>query len=65
MDLRQAERDRNRTKYMEARGLRVLRFWNTDVLMNSEGVLAAILRAASQERTADLTLTLSLDKERE
>ncbi len=64
MDSRQADRDRNRTKCIEARGFRVLRFWNTDVLTNTEGVLAAILRAISQERTTDLTLTLSLDKER-
>ncbi len=65
MDSRQADRDRNRTECMEARGFRVLRFWNTDVLMNTEGVLAAIFRAASQGRTEDLTPILSLDKERE
>jgi very-short-patch-repair endonuclease len=64
MKSRLAARDRKRTKCVEARGFRALRFWNTDVLTNTEGVLAAILEAASQERAADLTPTLSSDKER-
>jgi very-short-patch-repair endonuclease len=43
---REAE-DRGRTAWLEARGFRVLRFWNTEVFENLEGVLAAILDAAS------------------
>ena len=31
-----------RTRWLEARGFRVLRFWNPDVLENIEGVLSAI-----------------------
>ena len=31
-----------RTQWLEARGFRVIRFWNPDVLQNIEGVLSAI-----------------------
>jgi very-short-patch-repair endonuclease len=34
-----------RTSWLEARGYRVVRFWNNDVLANTEGVLLAILDA--------------------
>ena len=34
--------DVTRTRYMEAEGYRVLRFWNNDVLSNIDGVLTAI-----------------------
>ena len=36
------ERDAARTTVIEAYGYRVLRFWNNDVLANTDGVLAAI-----------------------
>ena len=35
-------RDRVRTADLEKEGLTVLRFWNTDVLKNMDGVLTAI-----------------------
>ena len=35
--------DAARTRWLEARGYRVVRFWNNDVLANTEGVLLAIL----------------------
>ena len=35
-------RDRRRDAWFEARGYRVLRFWNNDVLANAEGVVTAI-----------------------
>ena len=38
------EYDQRRTKCLESLGFRLLRFWNTDVLTNLEGVLAAIPR---------------------
>ena len=38
-----AEQDANRTEWLEKRGYRVVRFWNNDVLANTEGVLLAIL----------------------
>ncbi len=37
--------DAARTRCLEAQGLRVLRFWNDDVLKNTEAVLEAILNA--------------------
>ena len=39
----QVARDNRRTQWLEERGHRVLRFWDNDVLKNSEGVLEVIL----------------------
>jgi len=36
--------DAARTRYLEARGYRVIRFWNNEVLGNLEGVVAEIER---------------------
>lgn len=36
-------RDGRRTAFLERQGLSVLRFWNNDVLQNTEGVLRVIL----------------------
>ena len=38
------ERDLARTKFIEARGYRVIRFWNSDVMGSIEGVVAEIER---------------------
>jgi very-short-patch-repair endonuclease len=40
------EYDANRTAYLNSRGYRVLRFWNSDVLENRDGVVEIILAAA-------------------
>jgi len=37
--------DARRTVFLESLGYRVLRFWNNDVLLNTDGVLEAILSA--------------------
>ena len=37
-----AEKDASRTRFIEAQGFRVLRFWNNDVLGNIDGVLEEI-----------------------
>src|SRR5882757_2968405 len=37
--------DERRTRYLEANGYRVLRFWNNDVLGNIEGVVEVICDA--------------------
>jgi very-short-patch-repair endonuclease len=37
------EKDAARTRWLEERGYRVVRFWNNDVLSNTDGVLLAIL----------------------
>jgi very-short-patch-repair endonuclease len=39
----QIEEDRNRTVYLEARGFRVVRFWNNQVLSEIQSVLTVIL----------------------
>ena len=39
----EAERDAKRDQWFADRGYRVLRFWNNDVLSNTEAVLAEIL----------------------
>ena len=40
--------DAARTRTLEARGLRVVRFWNDDVLLRTEEVLDAIVVAAEE-----------------
>ena len=37
-----ASHDLVRTRWLEARGYRVIRFWNNEVLANTEGVLVRI-----------------------
>ena len=44
------EYDQRRTAYLRRAGLRVPRFWNSEVLTNREGVCDAILRASGGER---------------
>ena len=43
-------RDAGRTDYLRARGIEVLRFWNDDVLRETEAVLEAIYRAIEARR---------------
>lgn len=47
--LQQAEQDAQRTEYLVTQGYRVLRFWNSDVMTNMDGVVAAILDALQLE----------------
>jgi very-short-patch-repair endonuclease len=42
--LDQAEYDEHRTQQLQAMGYRVLRFWNNDVLTDTESVLEVILK---------------------
>jgi very-short-patch-repair endonuclease len=37
--------DIHRTAWLEGQGWKVIRFWNNDILTNTDGVLQAILRA--------------------
>jgi very-short-patch-repair endonuclease len=39
------EYDEERTRYLEAEGFRVIRFWNDDVMNDIEGVMICIMRA--------------------
>ncbi|HEY0525546.1 MAG TPA: DUF559 domain-containing protein [Stellaceae bacterium] len=41
-------RDTRRTAWLEAQGFRVLRFWNNEVLGNTEGVLSTIAAALGE-----------------
>jgi very-short-patch-repair endonuclease len=40
-----SEADLRRTRWLEDQGFRVLRFWNNEVLRNTDGVLETILAA--------------------
>lgn len=41
--LEQAEYDAERTKYLEAQGYRVVRFWNNQVMKEIDGVILVIM----------------------
>lgn len=45
----QAQQDARRTAWLEARGFRVMRFWNNEVLGNTEGVLEVIVAAVKEQ----------------
>jgi very-short-patch-repair endonuclease len=44
----QAAYDEVRTRYLQARGYRVLRFWNNDILQCRDAVLETIVRALAR-----------------
>jgi very-short-patch-repair endonuclease len=48
------EYDERRTAYLARSGLRVLRFWNTAVLTNRDGVCLTILDACGGEHRGDV-----------
>src|SRR5438034_3162874 len=48
-----AAADAERTKFLEAEGYRVLRFWNNEVLSDIDGVLEAIQNALTTTPTPD------------
>jgi primosomal protein N' (replication factor Y) len=45
--------DERRTAWLTTQGWRVLRLWNTDILMNTEGSAELILRALGRDGWAD------------
>jgi very-short-patch-repair endonuclease len=47
--LEQQEYDEERTKYLEARGYQVFRFWNNNVMNNTEAILQVIWSALDHE----------------
>jgi very-short-patch-repair endonuclease len=53
------DRDASRTAALEARGFRVLRFTNSEVMTNLEGVVRAILIALGREGAPPLSPALS------
>jgi very-short-patch-repair endonuclease len=48
--LEQQEYDEERTKFLEARGYHVLRFWNNDVMNSIDDVLQAIWNMLNDEK---------------
>jgi very-short-patch-repair endonuclease len=48
-----ADYDAERTRFLETQGYRALRFWNNDVLSNTDGVLECIARTLSLGRGND------------
>jgi very-short-patch-repair endonuclease len=46
--------DSRRTRYIQERGYRVLRFWNSDVLNNLDGVVFEIERALGELGARDM-----------
>ena len=53
--------DSERTRYIEVRGYRVLRFWNNDVLSNLEGVVSEIGRVLEELGTRDMSKSRGSD----
>jgi very-short-patch-repair endonuclease len=49
----QADYDARRTAHLEDLGLRVIRFWNSAVLENRDGVCLTILEACGGERPSE------------
>ena len=47
--LDQEEYDAERTSFLESKGFRVIRFWNSDVMADIEGVLRAIDMALEED----------------
>ena len=43
------DKDHQRTKFLEAQGYQIIRFWNNDVLNNIEGVMTKIKEETSQQ----------------
>jgi very-short-patch-repair endonuclease len=46
----ESRRDKRRDAELAREGYRVLRFWNSDILQNSEGVLTVILSTLESEQ---------------
>ena len=44
------ENDETRTKWLERKGFRVIRFWNNDVLQNIDGVAYKILETINSNK---------------
>jgi len=43
--LEQQEYDEERTKYLNSISYKIIRFWNSEVMKNTDGVIAAIIHA--------------------
>ena len=52
--MEQKAKDRIRTKFLNDQGIRVLRFWDNDVLKESEAVREAIYRALTEGNSIEI-----------
>ena len=50
--LAQEQYDRQRTDYLEAKGYRVLRLWNNEVMNDIETVIRAIIQTMDAEKSS-------------
>jgi very-short-patch-repair endonuclease len=50
--LEQQEYDKERTKYLEEQGYKVIRFWNNQVMNDLNGVILSIIHALEEARRA-------------
>ena len=55
--------DMKRTRFCEGEGYRVARFWNNDLFLNMDGVLAAILEAVAAPLPGASRLSLPPERE--
>ena len=62
--LTQQRRDETRTRFLATHGLRVLRFWNDDVLRDTDLVLAAIMNALAPHPPSGHLLPACGEKEK-
>jgi very-short-patch-repair endonuclease len=53
--IEQQEYDDERTRYLESRGYKVIRFWNHAVMNDFEGVVCAILQALEAPKEEEET----------
>ena len=53
-------RDAARTRWLAANGFRVLRFWNSDVLKNMDGVMTGVLLALGVLKEDETARTLNV-----
>ena len=58
------EYDAVRTRFLEAQGYRIRRFWNNEVIENIDGVLAAIADELSTSPSQPSAVPLPLPRER-
>jgi very-short-patch-repair endonuclease len=54
-ELQNIKKDNQRTKWLESQGYQVIRFWNTDVLENIEGVMFKVSEALDNRLHPHLT----------
>ncbi len=52
--MEQEDYDKERTKYLESQGYKVIRFWNNDIMNDIDDVIRAIMLAMRPESHSEL-----------